>query len=253
MVKIIPCLDVRNGRVVKGKKFMDIEDVDDPEVLAAYYSQAGADEMYFYDITASNEDRSISKDFVDKVAAKTSIPFGIGGGISTIADVEEIFRRGATKASINTGALKNPDFIREASEKFGSDRIVLSVDIKKVGVNQWHVFAKGGREDTGIDAMEWVKKCEALGAGEMVINSIDADGTKDGYDIELLKEIKKHVNVPIVASGGAGKMEDFLEAVEKADADGLLAASVFHFKEIDIGDLKEYLRDHGVEVNESWK
>lgn len=247
--KIIPCLDVKGGRVVKGKKFVDIEDVDDPESLAEYYSKAGADEMYFYDITASNEDRSISKDFVDRVAAKTTIPFGIGGGIATVEDVEDIFNRGATKASINTAAIKNPDFIKEASERFGSDRIVLSIDVKKVGENKWNVFLKGGREDSGIDAIQWAKEGERLGAGEMVINSIDGDGTKEGYDIELLKEIKKNVSVPIVASGGAGKMEHFLQAIEEADADGVLAASVFHYKEIEIGQLKSYLRNNGIEVS----
>lgn len=247
--KIIPCLDVKGGRVVKGKKFVDIEDVDDPESLAEYYSKAGADEMYFYDITASNEDRSISKDFVDRVAAKTTIPFGIGGGIATVEDVEDIFNRGATKASINTAAIKNPDFIKEASERFGSDRIVLSIDVKKVGENKWNVFLKGGREDSGIDAIQWAREGERLGAGEMVINSIDGDGTKEGYDIELLKEIKKNVSVPIVASGGAGKMEHFLQAIEEADADGVLAASVFHYKEIEIGQLKEYLENNGIEVS----
>lgn len=247
--KIIPCLDVKGGRVVKGKKFVDIEDVDDPESLAEYYSKAGADEMYFYDITASNEDRSISKDFVDRVAAKTTIPFGIGGGIATVEDVEDIFNRGATKASINTAAIKNPDFLRQASERFGSERIVLSIDVKKVGENKWNVFLKGGREDSGIDAIQWAREGERLGAGEMVINSIDGDGTKEGYDIELLKEIKKNVNVPIVASGGAGKMEHFLQAIEEADADGVLAASVFHYKEIEIGQLKEYLENNGIEVS----
>lgn len=249
MVKIIPCLDVKGGRVVKGKKFVDIEDVDDPENLAEYYSKAGADEMYFYDITASNEDRSISKDFIDRVAAKTRIPFGIGGGISTIEDIEDIFNRGALKASINTAAIKNPDFIRQASEKFGSERIVLSMDVKKVGKNKWNIFLKGGREDSGIDAIQWAREGERLGAGEMVINSIDGDGTKEGYDIELLKEIKRNVNLPIVASGGAGKMEDFLEAIKEANVDGVLAASVFHYKEINIGGLKSYLKNNGIEVN----
>lgn len=249
MVKIIPCLDVKGGRVVKGKKFVDIEDVDDPENLAEYYSKAGADEMYFYDITASNEDRSISKDFIDRVAAKTRIPFGIGGGISTIEDIEDIFNRGALKASINTAAIKNPDFIRQASEKFGSERIVLSMDVKKVGKNIWNIFLKGGREDSGIDAIQWAREGERLGAGEMVINSIDGDGTREGYDIELLKEIKRNVNLPIVASGGAGKMEDFLEAIKEANVDGVLAASVFHYKEISIGELKVYLKNNGIEVN----
>ncbi|NLL81720.1 MAG: imidazole glycerol phosphate synthase subunit HisF [Tissierellia bacterium] len=249
MIKIIPCLDVKGGRVVKGKNFVDIEDVDDPENLAEYYSKAGADEMYFYDITASNEDRTISKDFVDRVAAKTTIPFGVGGGISTIEDIEDIFTRGAVKASINSAAIRNPDFIRQASEIFGSDRIVLAMDVKMVGDKKWNVFLKGGREDSGIDAIQWAREGERLGAGEMVINSIDGDGTKEGYDIDLLKEVKKNVNIPIVASGGAGKMEHFLEAIKEAGVDGVLAASVFHYKEIKIGELKEFLKNNGIEVS----
>lgn len=247
--RIVPCLDVKDGRVVKGKKFLDITDVDDPQALAEYYSKSGADEMYFYDITASNEDRRISKEFIDKVAKKTTIPFGVGGGISTIEDIKDIFDRGASKVSINSAAVKNPDFVRLASEKFGSERIVLAMDVKKVGENKWNVFLNGGTADSGIDAIEWAIKTEKLGAGEMVINSIDADGTKEGYDIGLLKAIKKAVNVPIIASGGAGKMEDFLEAIVEADVEGVLAASVFHYKEINIGELKQYLKDNGVEVS----
>ncbi|TJX13891.1 imidazole glycerol phosphate synthase subunit HisF [Tissierella creatinini] len=247
--RIVPCLDVKNGRVVKGKKFVDITDVDDPESLAEYYSQSGADEMYFYDISASTEDRRISKEFIDKVAQKTTIPFGIGGGISTLEDIEDIFNRGASKVSINSAAVKNPEFIKLASEKFGSQKIVLAMDVKKVGDNKWNVFLNAGTLDSGVDAIEWAIKTEKLGAGEMVINSIDADGTKEGYDIDLLKAIKKNVNVPIIASGGAGKMEDFLEAIVEADVEGVLAASVFHYKEINIGELKQYLKDNGVEVS----
>lgn len=245
--KIIPCLDVKEGRVVKGKKFMDIIDVDDPQSLAGFYSKAGADELVFYDIIASNESRTISKEFIDKVAKKTTIPFVVGGGISTIEDIEDIFRRGASRASINSAAIKNPEFIREASENFGSERIVLAMDVKKVGEN-WNVFTGGGRIDSGIDAIEWAIKGVELGAGEMVINSIDADGMKNGYDIELLVAIKDKVDVPIIASGGAGKMEDFLEVIIKADVEGVLAASVFHHKEISIEDLKAYLIENGVEV-----
>ncbi len=247
--RIVPCLDVKNGRVVKGKKFVDITDVDDPESLAEYYSNSGADEMYFYDISASTEDRRISKEFIDKVAKKTTIPFGIGGGISTIEDIEDIFNRGASKVSINSAAVKNPEFIKEASERFGSQKIVLAMDVKKVGDNKWNVFLNAGTLDSGVDAIEWAIKTEKLGAGEMVINSIDADGTKEGYDIELLKAIKKNVKVPIIASGGAGKMEDFLEAIVEADVEGVLAASVFHYKEINIGELKQYLKNNGVEVS----
>ncbi len=247
--RIIPCLDVKDGRVVKGKKFMDITDVDDPQTLAEYYSEAGADEMYFYDITASNESRRISMDFIDRVAKKTSIPFGIGGGISSLEDMDDVFNRGASKVSINSTAIKNPDLIKLASDKFGPEKIVLAMDVKKVGQGKWNVFLKGGTEDSGIDAIEWAIKGENLGAGEMVINSIDADGTKEGYDIELLKAIKKNVSVPIIASGGAGKMEDFLKAIKEANVEGVLAASVFHYKEIKIDELKEYLRDNGIEVS----
>ena len=245
MVKIIPCLDVKDGRVVKGKQFVAIKDVADPELLAEYYSKAGADEMYFYDITASSEGRRISKAFSDQVAKKVSIPFGVGGGLSCLDDLEDIFARGASKASINTGAIKNPDFLRAASERYGPEKIVLAVDIKKVGDRKWHVFLKGGQEDSGLDAMEWLRRGEALGAGEMVINSIDGDGTKDGYDLDLLQEVKKNVSVTTVASGGAVKREDFLAAA-KLGVDGLLAASVFHYKEIEIGELKKYLQAHGV-------
>lgn len=247
--RLVPCLDVKDGRVVKGKKFMDITDVDDPENLAEYYSKAGADEMYFYDISASNESRRISKEFIDRVASKCTIPFGIGGGISTVEDVEDVLNRGASKVSINSAAVRNPEFIKSASEKFGSKRIVLAMDVKRVGENKWNVFLNGGTVDSGIDALEWAIRGEKLGAGEMVINNIDADGTKEGYDIELLKAIKKNVSVPIIASGGAGKMEDFLKAIMEADVEGVLAASVFHYKEIDIRELKSYLKDKGIEVS----
>lgn len=246
--RIIPCLDVRDGRVVKGKKFMDITDVDDPENLADYYSKAGADELCFYDISASNESRTISKEFVDKVAEKTSIPFMVGGGISSLEDIENIFERGASKASINSAAIRNPDFIRQASQAFGPGKIVIAMDVKKVGDNKWNVFTGGGRKDSGMDAIEWAIRCEELGAGELVINSIDSDGMKDGYDIELLKTIKDKLGIPIIASGGAGKMEDFLQAIVEADVEGVLAASVFHYKEIDIKDLKTFLKNKGIGV-----
>lgn len=249
MIKIIPCLDVRNGRVVKGKKFTNITDLDDPEILAEYYSKAGADEICIYDITASNESRSISKNFIDRLTAKISIPFIVGGGLSRIEDLEDIFSRGVGKASINSAAVKNPDFIRLASEKFGSKKIVLAMDVKKVGEKKWNVFTKGGSTDSGIDAIAWAKKMEELGAGQMVINSIDGDGSKEGYDIELLKEIKKNINLPIVASGGAGKLEDFLQVAKEAHVEGLLAASVFHYREIEIRDLKSYLNDNNIEVS----
>ncbi len=246
--RIIPCLDVRNGRVVKGKKFDDIIDVEDPEILGKYYSDMGADELVFYDITASNEKRGISLEFVEKVAQKINIPFCVGGGVKTIDDFVEILRKGADKVSVNSAAVKNPDLIKEASEKFGNQCVVLSIDAKKVDENKWHVFVNGGRTDTGLDVIEWANKGTALGAGEIVVNSIDEDGMKKGYDIELLKQITDIVNVPVIASGGAGEMKHFYDALKAADVDGVLAASVFHYKEISIKELKDYLKKKGIEV-----
>ena len=243
--RIIPCLDVRNGRVVKGKKFQNIVDVDDPEILGQYYSDEGADELVFYDITASNEERRISLEFVERVAQKINIPFCVGGGIRTVDDFVEILRKGADKVSINSAAVKNPEIITQASEKFGAQCVVLSIDAKRVG-DSYHVFINGGRLDTGIDAIEWAKKGVELGAGEIVLNSIDSDGMKDGYDLELLKTITDTVGVPVIASGGAGTMEHFYDAVDKADVDGILAASVFHYQEIKISDLKAYLQGKGI-------
>jgi cyclase len=243
--RIIPCLDVRNGRVVKGKKFQDIVDVDDPESLGQYYSNEGADELVFYDITASNEERRISLEFVERVAQKINIPFCVGGGIRTVDDFVEILRKGADKVSINSAAVKNPEIITQASEKFGAQCVVLSIDAKKVD-DEWHVFINGGRLDTGIDAIEWAQKGVELGAGEIVVNSIDEDGMKTGYDLELLKTITDLVGVPVIASGGAGTMEHFYDAVNIADVDGILAASVFHYQEIKISDLKAYLVGKGI-------
>jgi cyclase len=246
--RIIPCLDVRNGRVVKGKNFKDIQDVDDPARLGKYYSDSGADELVFYDITASNEERKTSLEFVKKVAHEINIPFSVGGGVSTIDDFKFILRSGADKVSVNSSAVKNPNLIKEAAEKFGNQCVVLSIDAKKNEEGSWSVYVKGGREKTTLDAVEWAVKGVELGAGEIVVNSIDEDGMKNGYDLELLKRITSSVNVPVIASGGAGKMEHFLEAVKYADADGILAASVFHFGEIKINDLKRYLKENGVEV-----
>lgn len=243
--RIIPCLDVRNGRVVKGQKFEDIIDVDDPEKLGQFYSDEGADELVFYDITASNEERRISLEFVERVAQQINIPFCVGGGIRTVEDFVEILRKGADKVSINSAAVKNPSIITQASEKFGAQCVVLSIDAKKVD-GDWHVFINGGRLDTGLDAIEWAKEGVRLGAGEIVVNSIDEDGMKQGYDLELLKAITDSVGVPVIASGGAGTMEHFYEAVAEADVDGILAASVFHYQEIKIADLKAYLADRGV-------
>lgn len=246
--RIIPCLDVRNGRVVKGTKFKDIKDVNDPARLGKYYSNSGADELVFYDITASNEERKTSLEFVKKVACEINIPFSVGGGVSTLDDFKYILRSGADKVSINSSAVKNPGLIKEASERFGNQCVVLSIDAKKNEQGSWSVYIKGGREKTPLDAIEWAKKGVELGAGEIVVNSIDEDGMKNGYNLELLKMITAAVNVPVIASGGAGKPEHFLDAVKHADADGILAASVFHFGEIKIMDLKKYLKNNGVEI-----
>ena len=248
LVRIIPCLDVRDGRVVKGKKFDNIQDVDDPETLAEFYSKAGADELVFYDITATNEGRKVSLEFIGKVAAKIDIPFSVGGGVSTIEGFTEIVEKGADKVSINSAAVKRPELISEASQKYGSNRVVLGMDVKKIGEGEWRVFINGGRVDTGLDAVEWAKGAVRLGAGELVLNSIDADGMKEGYDIELLKAITNSVDVPVIASGGAGKMEDFCKAAIEGNAAGVLAASVFHYKEIEIKELKKYMKSKGIEV-----
>ena len=247
--KIIPCLDVIDGRVVKGTKFKDIKDVDDPVKLGKYYSDSGADELVFYDITASYEERKTSLEFVKRVADEINIPFCVGGGVSSIDDFKYILDSGADKVSVNSSAVKNPALIKEASELYGSQRVVLSMDVKKNDQGSWSVYVKGGREKTPFDAVEWAIKGMELGAGEIVVNSIDEDGMKNGYDLELLKKIKDAVNVPIIASGGAGKYEHFLDAVKYAKADGILAASVFHFGEIKIKCLKKYLKDNGIEVS----
>lgn len=246
--RIIACLDVRNGRVVKGKQFQDIMDVDSPEKLGRYYSDNGIDELVFYDITASHEERKTSLDFVEQVAKVINIPFSVGGGVSTIEDFKFILRKGADKVSVNSSAVKNPQLIKEAAEKFGAQCVVVSIDAKKNKEGSWSVYIKGGREKTERDAITWAKEAVALGAGELVINSIDEDGMKNGYDIDLLSRITKEVNVPVIASGGAGKMEHFLDAVKLAEVDGILAASVFHFGEMKVKELKQYLKEHHIEV-----
>ncbi len=246
--RIIPCLDVRNGRVVKGKKFKDIVDVDQPETLGKFYSDNNADELVFYDITASNEGRKTSLEFVKRVADEINIPFSVGGGVSNLNDFNEILRKGADKVSVNSSAVKNPFLIKEASEKYGAQCVVLSIDAKKDIDGTWKVIINGGRRNTGLDAVEWAVKGVELGAGELVINSIDADGMKQGYDIDLLTQITQKVRVPVIASGGAGNMEHFYEVADKADVDGILAASVFHYGEININELKKYLKNRGIEV-----
>lgn len=243
--RIIPCLDVDHGRVVKGKKFQDIQDVADPVELGRYYSEQGADELVFYDITASYEDRDIFIHIVEKVAEAIRIPFTIGGGISKVEDFRKVLMAGADKVSVNSSAVKNPQLIREAALRFGAQCVVLSIDAKRNNKGSWDVYVKGGRENTGIDAIEWAKQGQALGAGEICINSIDTDGVKKGYDLELNQKLSSLLTIPIIASGGAGKMEDFAEVL-KVGADAALAASVFHYKEIPIADLKNYLHDQQI-------
>lgn len=245
--RIIPCLDVRNGRVVKGKNFEGIQDVSDPVEMAKFYNREGADELVFYDITASVEERGLFTDILRKVASEIFIPLTVGGGINTLEDFDRVLKCGADKVSVNSGAIRNPDIIGQAAKKYGDQCVVLSMDIKRVdGV--FRLFAKGGRENMGIDALQWAVDGVNSGAGELVVNSIDTDGVKGGFDLELLDAIAARVNVPIIASGGAGKMEDFSELFSHEGIDAGLAASIFHYKEIRIEDLKKYLRDQGVEV-----
>lgn len=246
--RIIPCLDVRNGRVVKGKQFSSIKDVDSPIRLGKYYSDNGADELVFYDITASNEERDISLKFVSEVAKELRIPFSVGGGVRTIDDFTKLLRNGADKVSINSAAISNPNLIQKSSNRFGSQCVVLSIDAKKNMKGQYKVYINGGRKETEWEVVEWAIQGVKLGAGEIVINSIDEDGMKNGYDIELLQKITKAVNVPVIASGGAGSIDHFYEAIAKANVDGVLAASVFHFGEISIQDLKSYLNRKNVPV-----
>ena len=245
--RIIPCLDIRDGKVVKGRNFEGIRDVADPVEMAAFYNESGADELVFYDITASVEQRQLFTDILTKVASQIFIPLTVGGGINTIEDFDRVLKCGADKVSVNSGAIRNPDLIEEGAKKYGDRCVVLSMDIKRVD-GKFHLFAKGGREDTGIDALQWTVDGVNRGAGELVVNSIDTDGVKEGFDLELLDEIAARVNVPIIASGGAGKMEDFAELFQHPGIDAGLAASIFHFKEVAIRDLKTYLRGEGVEV-----
>ena len=245
--RIIPCLDVRDGRVVKGTNFEGLKDVDDPVELAKYYNNSLADELVFYDITASYEDRSLFVNVLKNVAKEIFIPLTVGGGINSIKDFDIVLKSGADKVSINSGAIKNPNLIKEAAEKYGNQCVVLSIDIKRVN-GKYSVFAKGGREDTGIDAIKWAINGEKNGAGELVINSIDTDGVKKGFDIELLKEIADNVSIPLIASGGAGNMEHFKDVFAVKGVDAGLAASIFHYKEIDIKDLKEYLSKNNINV-----
>ena len=246
--RIIPCLDVRNGRVVKGVNFEGLSDVSSPVELAKYYSDNGADELVFYDITASFEERRLFTDILREVAEQIFIPLTVGGGINTVDDFDRVLKCGADKVSVNSGAIRNPDLIREAAELYGNQCVVISADVKRVG-GVFHVFAKGGREDTGMEAIEWIKRCVKLGAGEVVVNSIDTDGVKKGFDIEMLKAVCEAVNVPVIASGGAGGINDFVELFrEIPDIDAGLAASIFHFGEVAIPDLKQELKKNNITV-----
>lgn len=245
--RIIPCLDVRDGRVVKGVNFEGIQDVASPVELARFYNESGADELVFYDITASYENRALFTDALTAVASEIFIPLTVGGGINTLDDFERVLKCGADKVSVNSGAIKDPSLIERAAKKYGSQCVVLSMDIKRVD-GSYHIFLNGGRKDTGIDALQWALNGENSGAGEMVVNSIDTDGVKHGFDIEMLSEIQSRVSVPVIASGGAGKKEDFLELFNSGCADAGLAASIFHFKEVYIKDLKKYLNENNIEM-----
>ena len=246
--RIIPCLDVRNGRVVKGVNFENLNDVSSPVELGKYYSDCGADELVFYDITASSDGRKLFTDILKEVAKNIFIPLTVGGGINTIQDFDRVLKCGADKVSVNSGAIKNPDLINEAARKYGNQCVVISVDAKRVD-GEFRVFAKGGREDTGIEAIGWIKECVERGAGEVVINSIDTDGVKKGFDLEMLKAVRKAVNVPVIASGGAGGSEDFVTLFKEIpDIDAGLAASIFHFGQVKIADLKETLKENDILV-----
>jgi len=245
--RIIPCLDVKNGRVVKGTNFEGLRDMADPVEMARFYNAAGADELVFYDITASVEGRALFTDILTRVAGEIFIPLTVGGGINTLEDFDRVLKCGADKVSVNSGAIKNPGIIAEAAKKYGDQCVVLSCDIKRVD-GRFLLFTKGGRENTGIDALDWIERGVKNGAGELVINSIDTDGVKNGFDLELLDAVAARVSVPIIASGGAGKKEDFVELFRHKGMDAGLAASIFHTKQVEINDLKRYLRENGVEM-----
>lgn len=245
--RIIPCLDVNHGRVVKGKQFHHLKDVDDPVALGKFYSDSGADELVFYDITATHEGRETFVNTVKAIAEELTIPFTVGGGIRKADDFRTMLLAGADKVSVNSAAVMHPEIIRESAERFGNQCVVLSIDGKRNGDGGWDVYIEGGRKNTGISVLEWARKGMELGAGEICMNSIDTDGEKNGYDLELMHTLSEQLSIPVIASGGAGRMEDFLKAFE-AGSDAALAASVFHFSEIAIPDLKKYLADHGIPV-----
>ena len=246
--RIIPCLDVNDGRVVKGVNFVNLIDAGDPVAIAEAYDKAGADELVFLDITASSDARNTVVDMVRKVAEKVFIPFTVGGGIRTVDDFKAILREGADKVSVNSAAIMRPELISEAADKFGSQCVVVAIDAKRRKDGGWNIFKNGGRVDMGLDAVEWAMKAEKLGAGEILLTSMDCDGTKAGYDLELTKAIAEEVNIPVIASGGAGSLEHFYDALTEGKADAALAASLFHYKELEIREVKEYLRGKGVSV-----
>lgn len=247
--RIIPCLDVNNGRVVKGTNFVNLRDAGDPVEVAAEYDRSGADELVFLDITATSDNRNTTVDLVRKVAEKVFIPFTVGGGIRTVDDFKMLLREGADKISINSAAINNPNLISEAAYKFGSQCVVVAIDAKKRDDGSgWNIYKAGGRIDMGIDAIEWAMKADKLGAGEILLTSMDQDGTKAGYDLELTRMIAENVSIPVIASGGAGTKEHFYDALTQGKADAVLAASLFHYKELEIRDLKKYLSCRGVSV-----
>lgn len=247
--RIIPCLDVKDGRVVKGVNFVNFRDAGDPAEVAAAYDKAGADEVVFLDITASADSRATQLEWVRQVASKVFIPFTVGGGIRTVDDFKAILREGADKISVNSAAIMNPQLISDAADKFGSQCVVVAIDAKKrPDGSGWNIYKNGGRIDMGIDAVEWAIKAEKMGAGEILLTSMDGDGTKEGYDIALTKAVAESVSIPVIASGGAGRLEHFHEALVDAKAEAVLAASLFHYKELEIKQVKKYLRDKGVSV-----
>ncbi len=248
--RIIPCLDVKEGRVVKGVNFVNLIDAGDPVENARIYNDEGADELVFLDITASHEKRKTMIDVAERVAEKVFMPYTVGGGISTVEDIRELLNAGCDKISVNTSAVERPDLVNEGSRRFGSQCIVVAIDAKRKGTGSWEVYVKGGREATGMDALEWAVRVEKLGAGEILLTSMDRDGTKDGYDVELTRKVSETVNIPVIASGGCGNMEHIHEVLTEGKADAALAASIFHFREYSIGQVKEYLRERGVAVRD---
>jgi cyclase len=246
--RIIPCLDVKDGRVVKGVNFVNLRDAGDPVEIAKNYSDQGADEVCFLDITASNEERKTMIDVVERTAGQVFVPLTVGGGVRTLDDVRQMLLAGADKVSINTAAVKNPDFVREAAQKFGSQCIVVAIDARSTGEGKWEVFTHGGRNGTGIDAVQWAQKMEDYGAGEILLTSMDKDGTKSGYDLPLTKTISRNLKIPIIASGGAGTLEHLSEGVKLGEADAVLVASIFHYGEYTIKEAKEFMSANGISV-----